>query len=548
MESRESELFPFEEFREKQYETVAACLDALDSGYKNIILDGPVGTGKSGICVALLRYADNGWYTTPMKSLRQQIQSDEKLQPHVEDLKARKDYYCSVGNDNCKECPVYNSEEQSCAEQVGPSCNYWRRKQVVMGSDISVITFSMMIIDGLIPTYGSGGMQISFDDRDMLVVDEAHNLIEQTREMHAGFNITPHGIPSHVFKNATSSISYDATMYEDVKGELVDLLNRCDDFIRDISLPQMTDAEKRCYRLTQNIKRANRDVQNDRPWVVDVDGKKYKGDYIKTVDLFPINVSSFLNNFLWSRAGKRIISTATMRHRNNPDIWLRKAGLDPEETKVISVSMTFPPENRPVVKKHMVDSLSNGGCDSNWSSIMENLNKIAEKHSGSKGICHTASYDRAAKIEETANREDGYDFLEDNVYTHTRKEDAEDAVEDWQRSSKDMILSPSMMEGIDLDGDKGVYNVLLKVPYPQINSWTEYLLEETTYGWPSYFDRAAIRVAQAYGRTNRSKNDTSNFYILDEDYEKLKKKTTLPQWLTEAEEYSEISEKTVFDY
>jgi len=310
---------------------------------------------------------------------------------------------------------------------------------------------------------------------------------------------------------------------------------------------EMSDAEKRCHRLMNKIKQANEDVENDRPWVVDVESKNYGRQSVKTLELRPIYVGNFLRNFVWERANKRVISTATLRHRNNPDVWLNKVGLDPEETKVISVGMTFPPENRPVIKKHMIDSFSGGGCDKNWDDVMEVLNKIAKKHSGKKGICHTASYDRAAKIEESANREE-YPYLKENVYVHTRDEDAEVAVEQWQDSDMDMILSPSMMEGIDLAGEQGTYNILLKVPFPQKNSWTDYLLNETKYGWPSYFDRAAIRVAQAYGRTNRSKDDQSNFYILDEDYEKLKKKATLPKWLVEAEDYPEVATRSVFDY
>lgn len=295
------------------------------------------------------------------------------------------------------------------------------------------------------------------------------------------------------------------------------------------------------------IRQANKDVKNDRPWVVDVEGKQYGNDYVKTLELRPIYVGNFLKNFVWERANKRVISTATLRHRNNPDIWLKQVGLDPDETKVISVGMTFPPENRPVIKKHMIDSFSGGGCDDNWSEVMATLNKIAKKHAGKKGICHTASYDRAAKVEETANREE-YPYLKENVYVHTRDEDAEVAVEKWQDSDLDMILSPSMMEGIDLKDDKGRYNILMKVPYPQIDSATEFLLENRSFGWNEYFDRAAVRIAQSYGRTTRSPDDWSNFYILDKDYDKIKKKCNLPDWLIEAEQYNEKSVRSLFDY
>lgn len=546
MESIENELFPHPEFREKQFSTLKACLNALDNGYKNIVLDAPTGTGKSAINTALLRYAEDGFYTTPQKGLRKQIQDDEALKQFVEDLKARRDYFCNPGNDNCKDCSIYNSEDKSCAEQNAPPCNYWRRKQTVMSSNIAVLTFSMMIIDGMIPTHVND-MQVSFDDRDMIVVDEAHGLVEQTRQMHAGVDIAPYTMPDSVVGNIFNRISWDANRYEDIRQEIQHIHKKLDGFVRDIPEMEMSDEEKRCNRLKNKIEQIEEDYQNDNVWTVDVENKNYYGSKYKVVEIRPVNVGGFLKNFVWDRADKRIVSTATLRHRNNPDIWLRNVGLDPEETKVISVGMSFPIENRPVVQDRMIASMSDSGCDKNWDSILDELNDIVEMHVNKKGICHTVSYDRAAKVEETVT-EESHPYLNENVYVHTQDEDADVAVEQWQDSDLDLMLSPSMMEGIDLAGDKGRYNILMKVPYPAIDSTTEYLLNETDYGWNTYYDRAAIRVAQAYGRTNRSKDDYSNFYILDEDYNKLKKKAALPKWLLEAEEANEVPVKSVFDY
>jgi len=254
-----------------------------------------------------------------------------------------------------------------------------------------------------------------------------------------------------------------------------------------------------------------------------------------------------LKNFVWSRADKRIISTATLRYRNNPRVWIKNAGLDPEKTEVINVGMTFPPKNRPVITNETVCSMKGGGDKENWGAIMDKLEELSKQYYGQKGICHTSSYDRAARVEETVDVEE-HPYLHNNIFVHRQHQDADAVLDEWQDSNKDLILSPSMMEGVDLKGDLGRWNVLLKVPYPAQDAWTEYLQNETDYGWHDYYDRAAIRVAQAYGRTNRSKDDYSDFYILDEDFEDLKKKVTLPNWFTESEGYSPVGGRSVFDY
>lgn len=537
------DVWPAKDFRENQEDVMEACIQAFESGYKNVILDAPVGSGKSLHCTGLIRYADNGFYTTPQKSLRQQVQDDTILEPYVEDLKARRDYTCSVTGSNCKDCSIYNSNDRSCAEE---GCNYWRRKQSVMASDIAVITFSMLIVDSMIPTF-MNDVQISFDDRDLIAIDEAHNLVEQTREMHAGFDVSPYGMPSNTISHITSDVSWDASEFSDVRRELLLILSNLKSHIPDIPYMEMSAKEQRCKTLAEKIQRAEEEVSNGNPWVVDVEGMQYKGDYVKKLMLRPINVSGFLNNFVWSRANKRLISTATLRHRNNPDIWIKQAGLNPDETKVISVGMTFPAKNRPVITDEMVCSMKGGGDEDNWDSIMLKLDDLANRYYNEKGICHTSSYDRAVRVGESIDK-DKHPYLHDNVFIHEGNLDATEAIEQWQDGDKDLICSPSMMEGIDLKGDLGRYNILMKVPYPSHDSWTSYLLEETDYGWNDYFDRAAIRVAQAYGRTTRSKDDYSDFYVLDKDYKKLKKRAKLPEWMLEAEGYVATGERSIFDY
>ena len=538
------EVWPAKSFREKQESVLRACLNAFDNGYDNIVLDAPTGSGKSLLNTALIRYFDDGFYSTPQKSLRTQIQNDPILEPHIEELKSRRDYTCSITSNNCKDCSIYNHEEKSCAEE---NCSYWLRKQAVMSSDIATITFSMLIVDGMIPPKNSNGTRISFGDRDVIAIDEAHALVQQTRQMHAGFDITPYGFPRGVIEKVTENISWEVSRFEEIEQELRIIENNLKDQYRDIPEWEMAPQEKRCYRLVKNIQRAKKDVENDNPWVVDVESKQYGNTPSKVLQLRPIHVDGFLKNFVWNRANKRIISTATLRHRNNPDIWLNQVGLDPDKTRIISVEMTFPPSNRPVITNEMVCSMKQGGAEKNWGKILNKLNIIAKRYYNSKGICHTVSYSRAEKVKETIT-EDEHPYLYGNIFLHKGEEEADVAIEEWQESDADLILSPSMMEGIDLSDEMGRYNILMKVPYPAQDSCTTYLCDETKYGWVDYFDRAAIRVAQAYGRTTRSNDDYSDFYILDKDYEKLKKKAKLPDWLLEAEGYEPTGRKSMFDY
>lgn len=546
MKSVVTELFPHPTFRENQHEVIKACLEAFREGYDNIVLQAPTGTGKSAINTALLRSGEDGFYTTPAKSLREQVQNDEALQEHVASLKAREDYYCQVGNDNCKECHVNKDSELSCSE-YGSRCTYWGAKMGAINNDIAVLTFSYLIIDNLLPAVVND-TPVSFDDREILVVDEAHGLIQQSEELHAGFDITPYGLPRSVFAGATDGADLDASSYEDVEGIVDTIYQRAKDYPREDVPPfQMEPAEKRCMRLVDKIEWMKEQVENGYPWVVDVDTNKYGNNYVKTLSLTPTNVASFLKNNVWSRAEKRIISTATLPYQSNPEIWLRKVGLDPEETKVINVSMTFPVENRPIYTNTTVCSMSGQGDKDNWVDIMERLNELAENHYNQKGLVHTASYPRAKRIKDTIKKQK-HPYLDDNVFVHNKELDTEDQIQEWQDSDKDLFLSPSVMEGVDLVDDMCRWQVLLKVPYPPQNSRIKHMLNEEEYGWSEYKERTLIRVVQSYGRAVRSKDDYADYYVLDEDFNDLVNERNPPQWFSEAITDEEPNQGSIFDY
>lgn len=216
-----SEAFPFSEYRDFQREILTEASRALfrTSDIDTVVIDAPTGIGKSPINVSLARMADTAFYTTPQKKLRRQLEQDTDLQPYYSVMRARSDYVCDWASTrdevvSCKECPVTNDPETSCREK---QCDYWTAKEAAMAADTAVLTFSYLIVDNALRTYaevesdrgdvyGSERIQVSFADRDLLIVDEAHALEEQVASLHAGFTIseqTP--LPEKVYDSFVSS-------------------------------------------------------------------------------------------------------------------------------------------------------------------------------------------------------------------------------------------------------------------------------------------------------------------------------------------------------
>ena len=247
MKSKTVELFPFDNFRGKQQQVIEAIIEAFYvEGYDTVILDAPTGTGKSAMLTTVLRYADDGYYTTPQVSLRDQLHNEEAYDNILFDLKARKDYTCKITGENCRDCDINTSSEQSCAEQ-GPKCTYYSRKRAVMAANVALITFSLLIVDGNIPEK-INGKKVSFGDREVVAVDEAQNLCQQVEEMHSGYKISPYILPTTVFNGTTDTASYSAESYKDVQSEIQKVKQRCEDYIGGISPMEMSPAQKDCNR------------------------------------------------------------------------------------------------------------------------------------------------------------------------------------------------------------------------------------------------------------------------------------------------------------
>ena len=111
----------------------------------------------------------------------------------------------------------------------------------------------------------------------------------------------------------------------------------------------------------------------------------------------------------------------------------------------------------------------------------------------------------------------------------------EDVIDEHIKSTKPTVLiSPSLYLGLDLKDDLSRFQIITKVPYPDMHDkWTRAKMQvsEEWYLW-----QTALRLVQAYGRSIRSKDDCAKTYVLDSMFKTFvnKNKRMLPNWFLEA--------------
>jgi ATP-dependent DNA helicase DinG len=85
------------------------------------------------------------------------------------------------------------------------------------------------------------------------------------------------------------------------------------------------------------------------------------------------------------------------------------------------------------------------------------------------------------------------------------------------KSSKDtVIVSPSMHEGVDLKEDLSRFQVILKMPFMSLGSYSIKRRCELYPEWYAY--QTVLTLIQSTGRSIRSDTDKATTYILDTNF------------------------------
>jgi Rad3-related DNA helicase len=582
--------FPFESYRTHQREILTEATHALfdNPTTDTVVIDAPTGIGKSGINMALCALSGSAFYTTPQKQLRNQLDEDTSFDGYHQPLRGRADYICEPQSDEereytCESCPINKSDDESCRDH---GCQYWLDKESAMGHNTATVTFSYLIVDNHIPLHAApdveitvdtsgqqnlkdyhpetdeDGPQISFDDRELLVIDEAHALEEQVASLHAGFTLSTETLstpPLATYDNvpeelATAERGSIRNVY-DVFCNGVDYLLQehnvsVGELTAEMFLPVFESLTTAIKKKKRNLARASKfvvqedkeridnitdsldsvidsvelmtsDYRDDEAWVVSVDSFEADDETRYRAEFKPVLVDSFLQEFVWSRADKVVLSTATMPYRDEPGVWLERLGLDPTTARVISKPMPFDAANRPVDATTTVGNLSGDGKSEHWDELTTQLETLLEKHAPENGLVHTVSYNFAERI---------HDAFPERSLCDVDEKSSDRMIEEWQESDAEMLLSPTMMEGVDLEGEVCRWQVLAKTPYkPLGDPRVDYLLNEEG-NWRWYKETAARRIIQSAGRAVRSSDDYATYYILDSAYQNVLTSARTPEW------------------
>ena len=492
---------------------------AINEGYKNIILEAGTGIGKSAIATTLANMYDDSYILTMTKQLQKQYLDD--FGEMLVEIKGKGNYKCNYKG-NCDFCIRAEYNIARCSD-----CDYLIAFRKAKKSKNVITNYDFM--------YRVGVDNQMLDPRQLLILDEAHNL-ERKMLMLSSHLLNREYISTKFGIDIFEALMKGEKSYNHIKSESdywIDvckkLMKACGENIEKIggkgkevqvtldefeSNPSKYSSidyiEKQI--LESDLKEFNsiklglesKDLIIDVPDFKSI--KKNKMDI--SAEFKPYSVSDATQNLL-SFGETRIFLTGTLGDMKKFCQW---NNINPDTTYYIYEKSPFDVSNRPIYRDFVGNMSGSRRNVPNWKNkrAISKIKQLIGKYPNQKGVIHTSSNEQAFWI---------MDNLKEYNLLFVGGESRNEVLKEFNESKDDAILiGASIKDGVDLKGDLCRFQIVFKVPYPQLNEQVKYR-KSLDPSW--YYYQAVMAIMQAYGRGIRDKDDYCDMYIIDSNFKKL---------------------------
>jgi hypothetical protein len=217
----------------------------------------------------------------------------------------------------------------------------------------------------------------------------------------------------------------------------------------------------------------------------------------------PYNVDYLADRYLFSFGSKVILMSATIIDHEN---FTKTLGIKPNDYHYIEAPSMFDPAKAPI-KKVGDFGITYANKKETLPIVSAIAQKLCEHHIGEKGIIHSHSMEILEYVRRAMGGDKRFLYREDDRTN-------EDLIKQHKLSSKDTVLvSPSMTHGVDLKGDLGKFQLIMKAPFSPLG---DNRIKRKCKEDPQWYTNMMLStLVQACGRCNRTASDESVTYILD---------------------------------
>lgn len=547
----------FSEFRDHQRVAIREILTAYEEGAECVVLDAPTGSGKTLIGetvrrllanppngqtsndgVLLGRVSKTSTYICSSKALQDQFLHDY---PYAKVLKGRSNYATESyperfgGKDglSCADCTKSPGDSESCLWCSDTHiCPYEMAKSDALRASLAVLNTSYFLSECNGPGRFSRGGLVIADEADELeseLMSHVEVRISERRLKSYGL-----GVPRYVTKEES---------WREWAGEAWEVVRNSRPRVGSSNDLKTIRARKRHDILVGRLDLLRQGLGSG-GWV-------YTGDR-QSVAFKPVTVSHLGQEKFWRHGDRFLLMSATVI---SADELLESLGWDEDkEWRLVKCPSTFPAKNRRVVV-WPVASMTYKEKETAHPKICEAVGEIVGRHPGQSVVVHSTSYELTRKVDEylrglvclltecvwCSNLEIPYvpsgpatvrdessggvpvatHFSPRQIISYLSAQEREGAIAEFKSATPGAVLiGPSVGRGIDLPGDLCRVQVIVKVPFLNLQ---DKQVATRLYGQglsgKRWYAVSAIRdIVQMTGRATRSETDWCVNYVLDRQF------------------------------
>lgn len=529
----ESKYNPKESLRPGQGAAVVSLWGAIKRDYKILALDGRTGSGKTiiaSIIGNLLNTSDI--LTTQIKLQNQYIEVDSDHKK----VEGRRNFTCIsnrsrtcdkgeciTGSDNfqCKYRPVNGGKYEAYGEKgwryedITSRCGYWVNVENGVNAKHTVFNYPYYVLKKNIPN-------CEFSRKPLQILDEGHNLESYLREVNS-FEI--HDLGLYHIRYIPGVDSKDYYDFEQVPMDrievLLDAIRWLEELktivelrLNDTNLARKNgrDGLKRRTQMLESLEGRIEGLiyyfyKNPGNWVIALDKDGFK--------LIPLYIGDYIYPTLLRHSDISLIMSATLPRK---ELLCARLGLDTKDVFYYHMASTFPPENAPIYSyPQPTMNYDPRGMKNKRNTMGGVLASLMTKYEGVRGLILCNSFDEVNHYSKYIIEK--YPQHSHRIISHNRGDNTEYLLDDHYGIPDGVIITPSMWEGQDFDGDRARFLAISKVPFDDTKNVVVKGFMERDKG--RYFQNACQKLVQGIGRVVRSQEDYADIHICDGAFRRL---------------------------
>ena len=493
---------------------------AIGEGYKNIILEAGTGIGKSAIATTLANMYEDSYILTMTKQLQEQYLDD--FGDMLVEIRGRGNYKCNYKG-NCDFCIKSEYNLTRCSD-----CEYQVALKKAQEAENVITNYDYF--------YYAGVANPILDPRELLILDEAHNL-ERKMLMLSSMELNREYISTKFGIDIFEPVMHGTNSLNKLKKDSSYWVKLCDDLVREckkrikkiegdanktvqVTLDEFESNPSRYsnfdYVEKQNLEqdmKAFAEISlglQTNEFIIDLPDKKSILDNNMEIsaEFKPFSVVEDTQNLL-ELGNVCIFLTGTLGSKDKFCEW---NNINPDETYYIYEKSPFDVAKRPIYTEFVGNLSGSRGKVPKWKNprALDKIRELLDRHNGEKGVIHTSSNEQAFWIMEQLK---GYPFM------FVGGEDRNIILKEFTESKENLILiGASIKDGVDFKGDLCRFQIVFKMPYPQLNEQVKYR-RDLDPKW--YYYQTVMALMQAYGRGIRDNDDWCVMYIIDSSFKQL---------------------------